>query len=114
MHRQRSGERSLITGEAEPVPKNVGDVLRSGSFLVSGRCTVRLTHVGAESYASKLATEAREGGHKVAKGEMVRSLDGLIRVIGIALIPMGVVMFLKQYVSLELPLRDSWKLRWRR
>ena len=98
---------ALITGEAEPVPKNVGDVLRSGSFLVSGRCTVRLTHVGAESYASKLATEAREGGHKVAKGEMMRSLDGLIRVIGIALIPMGVVMFLKQYVSLELPLRDS-------
>ena len=38
---------------------------------------------------------------------MMRSLDGLIRVIGIALIPMGVVMFLKQYVSLELPLRDS-------
>ena len=98
---------ALITGEAEPVPKNVGDVLRSGSFLVSGRCTVRLTHVGAESYANKLATEAREGGHKVAKGEMMRSLDGLIRVIGIALIPMGVVMFLKQYVSLELPLRDS-------
>ena len=87
---------ALITGEAEPVPKNVGDVLRSGSFLVSGRCTVRLTHVGAESYASKLATEAREGGHKVAKGEMMRSLDGLIRVIGIALIPMGVVMFLTQ------------------
>ena len=67
-----------------------------------------VNEAGASVYsASKLATEAREGGHKVAKGEMMRSLDGLIRVIGIALIPMGVVMFLKQYVSLELPLRDS-------
>ena len=57
----------LITGEAEPVPKNVGDVLRSGSFLVSGRCTVRLTHVGAESYASKLATEAREAATRLPR-----------------------------------------------
>lgn len=58
---------ALITGEAEPVPKNVGDVLRSGSFLVSGRCTVRLTHVGAESYASKLATEAREAATRLPR-----------------------------------------------
>ncbi|MEE0800131.1 MAG: HAD-IC family P-type ATPase [Gemmiger sp.] len=98
---------ALITGEAEPVSKAPGDQLRSGSFLVSGRCTARLTRVGADSYANRLATEAREGGHKVPKGEMMRSLDKLIRVIGIALIPMGIVMFCKQYVSLELPLRDS-------
>ena len=98
---------ALVTGEAEPIPKEPGDVLRSGSFLAAGHCTVRLTHVGAESYASQLATEAREGGHKVAKGEMMRSLDGLIRMIGIALIPMGVVMFLKQFVVLDLSLRDS-------
>lgn len=68
---------ALITGEAEPVPKNVGDVLRSGSFLVSGRCTVRLTLWDAESYASKLGNRSSRGGHKVAKGEMMRSLDGL-------------------------------------
>lgn len=98
---------ALITGEAEPVAKQPGDVLRSGSFLTAGRCTARLTHVGAESYASKLSTEARRGGHKVAKGEMMRSLDKLIQGIGIALIPMGVVMFIKQFVLLDLPLRDS-------
>ena len=97
---------ALITGEAEPVPKNVGDVLRSGSFLVSGRCTVRLTHVGAEAMPASCNRSPR-GGHKVAKGEMMRSLDGLIRVIGIALIPDGRGNVPKQYVSLELPLRDS-------
>ena len=43
---------SLITGEARAVPKERGAELRSGSFLMAGRCTARLTHVGAESYAS--------------------------------------------------------------
>ncbi len=80
---------ALITGEAEPVPKNVGDVLRSGSFLVSGRCTVRLTHVGAESYASKLATEAREGGHKGRQGRDDALADGLIRAIRHCAYPTG-------------------------
>lgn len=50
---------ALITGEAEPVPKNVGDVLRSGKLSGIGRCTVRLTHVGAESYASKLGAQPK-------------------------------------------------------
>lgn len=97
---------SLITGEADAITKEPGDTLRSGSFLVSGRCRAQLTHVGAESYANRLTTEAKTGVH-VGKSEMMRSLDNLIRVIGIALIPMGIILFLKQYNVLELPLRDT-------
>ena len=54
---------SLITGEARAVPKERGAELRSGSFLMAGRCMARLTHVGAESYASKLTAEAQANGH---------------------------------------------------
>lgn len=49
---------ALITGEANDVEKNPGDTLLSGSFLVAGSCLARLTHVGADSYASKLTTKA--------------------------------------------------------
>ena len=50
---------SLLTGEADAIIKNPGDDLKSGSFVISGRCRAQLTHVGADSYAAKLAAEAR-------------------------------------------------------
>lgn len=98
---------ALITGEAAPVAKAAGDELRSGSFLMSGRCTARLTAVGADSYASKLTAAAQAGGHRVAKGEMMRSLDRLIRFIGLALVPLGLALLLKQHLVLGMALRPS-------
>ena len=98
---------SLITGEAVPIRKSAGDTLRSGSFLVNGSCKVRLTAVGAQSYANRLANDARTDGHKVAKGEMMRSLDLLIRGIGVALVPLGVVLLYKQRGVLGLSMRSA-------
>lgn len=96
---------SLLTGEAQPVPKAPGEILRSGSFLMAGSCVARLTHVGADSYASHLADEATSGGEKIQKGEMMRSLDRLIRVIGIALIPIGAALIWNQHCALSI----EWK-----
>jgi len=93
---------SLITGEARAVPKECGAELKSGSFLMAG-----LTRVGAESYASRLTAEAQANGHKVARGEMMRSLDKLIKFIGIALVPIGAVLIWKQHWVLELPMQDT-------
>ena len=98
---------SLITGEARAVPKETGGELRSGSFLMAGRCTARLTHVGADSYASKLTAEAQANGHRVARGEMMRSLDKLIKFIGIALIPIGAVLIWKQHWVLALTMKET-------
>lgn len=98
---------SLITGEARAVPKTAGDELRSGSFLMAGHCTARLTRVGAESYASRLTAAAQADGHKVAKGEMMRSLDKLIQAIGLGLVPVGIALFWKQHWVLALDLRSA-------
>ena len=98
---------SLLTGEANPITKTAGDALRSGSYLMAGRCVARLTRVGADSYANRLTAAAQADGHKVAKGEMMRSLDKLIRVIGIALIPVGAALLYKQHWVLELNMRSS-------
>ena len=106
----RSGEaranEALITGEARSVPKEAGDVLRSGSFLVSGKCLAQLTAVGPASYANRLATQAKDG-HQIVKGKMMQSLDKLIRWIGIALVPMGLLLFNNHINNLNMPLRES-------
>lgn len=98
---------SLITGEARAVPKAPGGELRSGSFLMAGHCTARLTRVGAESYANRLTAAAQADGHKVAKGEMMRSLDKLIQAIGLGLIPVGAALFWKQHWVMAMDLRSS-------
>ncbi len=87
---------ALITGEADAIVKNPGDQLLSGSFVVAGRCRARLDRVGADSYAAKLTLEAKKD-VTVGKSEMMSSLDKLIRVIGILLIPIGIALFAKEY-----------------
>ena len=51
---------ALITGEADAVYKRREDALRSGSYVLSGKCHAKLTAVGAESYVSKLTIEAKK------------------------------------------------------
>ena len=82
---------ALITGEADAITKAPGDELLSGAFVVSGRCRARLDRVGAESYAARLTLEAKKD-VTVGKSEMMSSLDKLIRIIGILLIPIGVAL----------------------
>ena len=97
---------ALITGEADPITKQPGNSLRSGSFVMSGHCRAQLTRVGADSYANRLMVEAKTD-VRLAKSEMMRSLDRLIRFIGLLLLPLGILLFLQQYDVLELSLRDS-------
>jgi len=97
---------SLITGEADAITKNPGDELKSGSFVVAGRGRAQLTAVGDDAFAAKLSAEAKKD-PKAAKSEMMRSLDKLIRVVGIALIPIGCVLFYQEFKVLELSLRES-------
>ena len=97
---------ALITGEEDPVLKSSGDTLRSGSFVVAGTGRVQLTHVGTDSFAARLAAEAKNGA-KAAKSEMMRSLDRLIQVVGIALIPVGLFLFYQEFEMLGNTLTDS-------
>lgn len=87
---------SLLTGESDEITKRPGDHLMSGSHIVSGTCYTRLTHVGQDSYISKLTLEAkasREG----EQSEMIRTLNKLLLIIGIAIIPIGLTLFYQAY-----------------
>lgn len=87
---------SLLTGEADEITKKPGEELISGSFVVSGRCYARLTGVGADSYISKLTLEAKAM-KRGEQSEMMRSLNKLLKFVGIALIPIGIVLFIQGF-----------------
>lgn len=97
---------SLLTGEADAIEKHPGDSLLSGSFVVTGSGRMQLTAVGDEAFATKLALEAKKN-PRAARSEMMRSLDYMIRFIGIALIPIGLLLFYQQYRGQDLGLRQS-------
>ena len=97
---------SLITGEADAISKPVGAELRSGSFVVAGKAYARLTKVGDDSFAARLSKEAKADPRAV-KSEMMRSLDKLIRVVGIALVPIGIILFCQEFFKLQQGLTAS-------
>lgn len=97
---------SLITGEADAVVKKKGDTLKSGSFVITGRARAQLTQVGDESFAAKLALEAKAD-PKVARSEMMASLDKLIHMVGYTLIPVGCLLFYQEFKILHMSFTSS-------
>ena len=86
---------SLLTGEADLVAKNKGDVLLSGSFMASGQFMARVIRVGKENYATKLALEAKS--HKAATSELVRSIRKVSKLTSFVIIPIGIILFWQSY-----------------
>ena len=91
---------SLLTGESEPIPKAEGDRLLSGSFITEGELTAELTAVGANSFAGKLQASARKV--RRPRSELMASLSRVIRVVSVAIVPIGAALYLKQTAALGL------------
>ena len=96
---------SLITGESDPVVKNEGDTLLSGSFLVSGRVEARVIHIGMENYVAKISSGAKY--IKTTNSEILRALRTVIKLMSIVVVPLGVLLFLKQYLLQNNTLEQS-------
>lgn len=97
---------ALLTGESKEIHKTQGSKLLSGSFIVSGTCYAKLTKVGAKSYISQLTLEAK----KLKQGEqseMIRSLNSIVKIAGIIIIPIGLALFSQQYFLNNIPLKES-------
>lgn len=82
---------SLLTGEQDDVHKQNGDFLYSGSFVQAGECKARVTAVGEDNFTSKLMAEAKK--FKKPKSELMRSINWIIRIVTIAIFPLGLLMF---------------------
>ena len=83
-------DESILTGESEPVAKDDGDEVRSGSFAVEGAGAYLVTAVGAKSHAAKVAGQAREFRHP--RSPLERSINRLLFILVGVLVPLGVAL----------------------
>ena len=96
---------SLLTGESDNLPKSEGDELFSGSFVTSGEACCQIIHVGKDNYAAQITSEAKE--FKRHNSELKNSLNAILKVISIIIVPLGALLFYKQYYIVGDTFRDS-------
>ena len=96
---------SLLTGESDNLSKSQGDELFSGSFVTSGEACCQVIHVGKDNYASQITSEAKE--FKRHNSELRNSLNAILKVISIIIVPRGAMLFYKQYMIVGDTLKDS-------
>lgn len=96
---------SLLTGEADNLAKNPGDELFSGSFVTSGEACCQVIHVGKDNYAAQITSEAKE--FKRHNSELRNALNAILKVISIIIVPLGAMLFYKQFYLVGDSLRDS-------
>lgn len=87
-------DESLLTGEADPIAKDVGDAVMSGSFVVAGTGAYRATKVGADAYAAKLAEEASK--FTLVKSELRNGINRILQFITYLLVPAGLLTIYTQ------------------
>ena len=85
---------ALLTGEADPILKQQGATVMSGSFVVAGTGRFLVTAVGEDSYANRLAAEARK--FTLARSELAASIDQILRIVTWLLIPTASLLLWSQ------------------
>lgn len=96
---------SLITGEPDAVPKEVGDELLSGSFVISGKASAKVIHIGKDNYAIKISSGAKY--IKAPNSEVLHSLSRFIKLMTFLIVPLGIALFLVKYLLHEAPLNNA-------
>lgn len=101
---------SLLTGESLPITKKPGDKIYAGSFVVSGSATLQADLVGDYNYISGIQAKAKEVSKP--KSELVRSLNAVIKIIGIIIIPLGGMTFWTQWMAYRsaMPSANAWTI----
>lgn len=86
---------SCVTGESDNVHKGIGDMLLSGSFIVENRVVAKVEHVGNDNYTSRITKDAKYV--KAVNSELMRTLNTIIKIVSIVVVPVGLLLFHNQY-----------------
>lgn len=97
-------DESNLTGESETVDKNKDDEVYSGSIVVSGTAKLLVKKVGMDSYTNKISSSAKVDRKYPSK--LRDTMDGILKIVTIAIIPVGVLIFLKNKFIFKLPFED--------
>ncbi|MGI9028654.1 MAG: HAD-IC family P-type ATPase [Ilumatobacteraceae bacterium] len=87
-------DESLLTGEADPVVKQPGDPVMSGSFAVAGTGTMRVTAVGADSYAAQLVTEASR--FQIVHSQIRADINRVLKLVTWVIVPISALLAFSQ------------------
>ena len=98
-------DESLLTGEADPISKHVGDPVMSGSFVVAGSGAYRATKVGREAYAAKLAEEASK--FSLVRSELRSGINKILQLITYLLWPAGLLIIYTQLFLTHVGWREA-------
>jgi cation-transporting ATPase E len=98
-------DESLLTGEADPIAKDTGDTVMSGSFVVAGSGAYRATKVGREAYAAKLADEASK--FTLVNSELRSGINKILQFITYLLIPAGLLIIYTQLFTTNADWREA-------
>ncbi|MGW5972922.1 cation-translocating P-type ATPase [Streptomyces sp. NPDC055186] len=98
-------DESLLTGEADPVVKQPGDRLMSGSFVVAGGGSFQATRVGREAYAAQLAEEASR--FTLVHSELRSGISTILKYVTWMMIPTATGLIISQLVVKDDELKDS-------
>jgi cation-transporting ATPase E len=98
-------DESLLTGEADPIAKQIGDSVMSGSFVVAGSGAYRATKVGREAYAVKLAEEASK--FTLVKSELRNGINKILQFITYLLVPAGLLTIYTQLFTTRADWHDA-------
>lgn len=98
-------DESLLTGEADPILKDIGDAVMSGSFVVSGTGAYRATKVGRDAYAARLTEEASK--FTLVRSELRTGINKILQLITYLLIPAGLLIICTQLFTIRVSWRES-------
>ena len=90
-------DESVVTGESDAIEKKKHDKIISGSIVTSGSAYVKVVSLGKDSYAGKLVREASNV--KDDSSYLQRTINSILKIVTILIIPVGVLLFISQYFS---------------
>lgn len=106
---------SMLTGESDAVKKKAGDVLFSGSYIISGSCTARCDKVGKDNYVEQLSARVKKA--KAPDSQLMKGIRTIIKFLAILIVPLGIATFFTSsqvtFVR-ELPDLNAWTAYWSR
>jgi cation-transporting P-type ATPase E len=98
-------DESLLSGEAEPVAKQPGDRVLSGSFAVAGTGWVRAAEVGEAAYAVRLQAQARR--FSLIRSELQQGTNQILRLVTWVMVPAGLLLILSQLLRSQQSVADA-------
>ncbi len=97
-------DESLLTGESDGIRKRPGDRMLSGSFAIAGSGHYEVDAVREDSYAERIAGEAREFRHPPSPLQV--EVNSVLRATTLALVPIAAIVLIG-FSAHDTPFREA-------